>query len=128
MRAEVERLFGETNTAFRNSGVSARVRGWARAVSYMESQDVGTDLHRLEGSFDGYLDDVHAMRSDLGADLVHLLVAFTPTSSSDGFITCGIANIRLHATAAFGVTLFYRQCDYTFTHERSLRALHGRRL
>lgn len=44
MRAEVERLFGETNTAFRNSGVSARVSGWARPVSYVESQDVGTDL------------------------------------------------------------------------------------
>ena len=57
MRAEVERLFGETNRAFRNSGVSARVAGWARAVSYSESQDVGTDLDLLQGSFDGYLDD-----------------------------------------------------------------------
>ena len=29
MRAEVERLFAEMNTAFRNSGVSAHVTGWA---------------------------------------------------------------------------------------------------
>ena len=117
MRAEVERLFGETNTAFGNSGVSARVGGWVRAVSYVESQDVGTDLGRLQGSFDGYLDDVHSVRSDLGADLVHLLVAFTPTTSSDGSYTCGVAYTGLYASWAFGVTLFYRGCSYTFTHE-----------
>ncbi len=117
MRAEVERLFGETNTAFRNSGVSARVGGWARAVSYVEGQDLSTDLNLLEGPFDGYLDDVHSMRSDLGADLVHLLVAFTPTSSSDGSYTCGVAYASLRPSAAFGVTLFYSGCRYTFTHE-----------
>lgn len=117
MRAEVERLFGETNTAFRNSGVSARVGGWARAVSYSESQDVGTDLDLLQGSFDGYLDEVHSMRADLGADLVHLLVAFTPTHSSDGSFTCGVAYAGLDPRIAFGVTLFYSGCRYTFTHE-----------
>ena len=117
MRAEVELLFGQTNTAFRNSGVSARVAGWARAVSYLESQDVGTDLDLLQGSFDSYLDEVHAMRADLGADLVHLLVAFTPTRSSDGSITCGVAYTGLDPRAAFGVTLFHSGCRYTFTHE-----------
>ena len=117
MGAEVERLFGETNTAFRDSGVSARVAGWARPVSYLESQDVGTDLELLQGSFDGYLDEVHAMRADLGADLVHLLVAFTPTHSSDGSSTCGVAYPDLDRRAAFGVTLFYSGCRYTFTHE-----------
>ena len=121
MRAEVERLFGETNTAFRNSGVSARVAGWARAVSYMESGDMGTDLDRLT-DLDGYLDDVHVLRADLGADLVHLLVAFTPTSSDDGLMTCGIAWTPFRVSpsshgAAFGVTLLDRRCDYTFTHE-----------
>ena len=119
MRAEVERLFGETNTAFRNSGVSARVGGWARAVSYVETQDMSTDLERLKGSFDGYLDDVHSMRSSssLGADLVHLLVAFTPPTSSDGTITCGVAYTDLRPSGAFGVTLSHNQCRYTFTHE-----------
>ena len=117
MRAEVERLFGETNTAFRNSGVSARVGGWARAVSYVESQDVSTDLGLLRGSSDGSLDDVHSMRSDLGADLVHLFVAFTPTTSSDGSFSCGSAYTSLRSSFAFGVTLFHQRCGYTFTHE-----------
>ncbi len=128
MRAEVERLFGETNTAFRNSGVSARVRGWARPVLYVESQDVGTDLGLLRGSSDGYLDEVHSMRSDLGADLVHLLVAYTPTASPDGSFTCGVAYPSLQRSAAFGVTLFYYQCSYTFTHElgHNLGLLHDR--
>ena len=128
MLAEVERLFGETNTAFRNSGVSARVGGWARPVSYVEAQDVGTDLDFLQGSLDGYLDEVHSIRSDLGADLVHLLVAYTPTASSDGSFTCGVADPRLQPSAAFGVTLFYYQCSYTFTHElgHNLGLLHDR--
>ena len=128
MRAQVELLFAETNTAFSNSGVSARVAGWARAVSYVESQDVGIDLDLLRGSLDGYLDEVHSMRSDLGADLVHLLVAYTPTASSDGSFTCGVANPRLQPSAAFGVTLFYYQCSYTFTHElgHNLGLLHDR--
>ena len=118
MRAEIERLFGETNTAFRNSGVSARVSGWARAVSYVESQNTSTNLNRLQGRFDGHLDDVHSMRSDLGADLVHLLVAFTPTQSSDGSFTCGSAYNSVRSSFAFGVTLFSRQCSgHTFTHE-----------
>ena len=95
----------------------------------MESQDVGTDLTLLRGSFDGSLDDVHSMRSDLGADLVHLLVAFTPTTSSDGSFTCGVAYTGLLSAAAFGVTLFYPGgCRYTFTHElgHNLGLLHDR--
>ena len=57
------------------------------------------------------------MRTELGADLVHLLVAFTPTTSPDGSYTCGVAFTGLDPRAAFGVTLFYEPCDYTFTHE-----------
>lgn len=68
------------------------------------------------------------MRSDLGADLVHLLVAFTPPSSSDGSYTCGVASTVLQPSAAFGVTLFYSGCRYTFTHElgHNLGLVHDR--
>ena len=117
IRVKVELLFGETNTAFRNSGVSARVSGWARPVSYVESQDVGDDLDLLTEPYDGFLDEVHAMRSDLGADLVHLLVASSPTASSDGSVSCGVAWTAQRPTLGFGVTLLDDRCRYTFTHE-----------
>ena len=117
MRAEVERLFGETNTAFRNSGVPATVAGWARPVSYTESLDLSTDLERLQGRSDGYLEAAHSLRAELGADLVHLIVAFTPVKDTDGTFTCGLAYRSRRASSGFGVTLFYPGCRYTFTHE-----------
>ena len=117
MRAEVEKLFNETNRAFRNSDVAASVRGWAREVSYVESEDLLTDLARLRNTGDRHLDEVHSMRSELGADLVHLLVAFTPEPSDDGSFFCGYANIGPHRNSTFGVTLVDRRCRYTFTHE-----------
>lgn len=117
MRAEVEKLFSETNRAFSSSGVAASIRGWAREVSYVESEDLGTDLSRLRNTRDGYLDDIHSTRSELGADLVHLLVAFTPEKSDDGSYTCGLAYTSRRREYGFAVTLRYAGCNYTFTHE-----------
>ena len=117
MRAEVEQLFNETNRAFRNSDVGASIRGWAREVSYIESEDLGTDLSRLRNTRDGHLDNVHSLRSELGADLVHLLVAFTPEKSDDGSYTCGLAYTSRRGEYGFAVTLRYTGCSYTFAHE-----------
>lgn len=117
MRAEVEQLFNETNRAFRNSGVGASIGGWAREVSYIESDDLSTDLSRLRNTRDGHLDDIHSLRSELGADLVHLLVAFTPEKSDDGSYYCGWAYTSRRREYGFAVTLRYTGCSYTFTHE-----------
>lgn len=117
MRADVEKMLSETNRAFSTSGASMRIRGWGREVSYVESEDLRTDLARLRNTGDSHLDDIHSMRSELGADLVHLLVAFTPEPSDDGGITCGYGSVGPHRNAAFGVTLVDRRCRYTFTHE-----------
>ena len=117
MRAEVEQLFNETNRAFRNSDVEASIRGWAREVSYIETEDLGTDLSRLRNTSDGHLDNIHSLRSELGADLVHLLVAFTPEKSDDGSYTCGLAYTSRRREYGFGVTLRYTGCSYTFAHE-----------
>ena len=57
-----------------NSGVLVTVNLVHSAeVSYAESGDSETDLVRLQGSGDGYLDSVHAWRNTYGADLVVLL-------------------------------------------------------
>jgi hypothetical protein len=43
-------------------------------VTYTESTDMGTDLDRLTYNDDSYMDDVHALRTQFGADLVCLFV------------------------------------------------------
>jgi hypothetical protein len=50
-------------------------------VAYTESGDSSTDLDRLQGSGDGYLDSVHALRNTYGADLV---VLFTKMDDAGG--------------------------------------------
>ena len=129
MRAEVERLFAETNRAFRGSGVQASVAGWARPLEYTESRSIHTDLDRLVNDADGWIDDVHPLRSELGADLVHLVVEFTPEDLADnGKAYCGVAYSTVHPALGFGLTSFHRRCVYTFAHEigHNLGLLHDR--
>lgn len=66
------------NQVMRNSGlpsVSYRLAGnLARKVNYVESVNfMNLDLERLQNPADGIMDDVHAWRTQVGADLVHLL-------------------------------------------------------
>ena len=89
---EIDKKIAETNQAFAHSGVRHRVRLVARTeVDYDETADGNTvvsefdeaervvngdlALDRLRSEGDGYMDDVHGMRQDAGADIVHLLVA-----------------------------------------------------
>jgi hypothetical protein len=69
-----------TNTSYRNSdldGLALKLVG-TMLVNYTESGtmtgDTSTDLLRLKETSDGWMDDVHSMRSSLGADLVVLVV------------------------------------------------------
>ena len=80
VRAEIDLGIAYTNDAFERSGafVSLNLVG-AEPIDYEEGRN---DLHRLIGRSDGYMDDVHRRRDELGADLVSL-------ATSDG----GIARI-----------------------------------
>ena len=61
----------EGNTAYAASGVSHRLRlVGARPVAYTESGSNSTDLTRLTTPGDGFADEVHATRDELGADVV----------------------------------------------------------
>jgi Metallo-peptidase family M12/Secretion system C-terminal sorting domain/Bacterial pre-peptidase C-terminal domain/Fibronectin type III domain len=85
-------------------------------VNYTESGDFNTDLVRLAGSSDGYMDNVHALRDQYGADLVSLIIG-SPTSS------CGIGYLNTNPTSyssgnAFNVSLY--SCvvgNFTMAHE-----------
>jgi hypothetical protein len=69
----------ETNTGYSNSGVNQRIRlVYSTEVSYTESSDTDagwdTDLSRLQSKTDGYMDSLHTLRDQYGADLVVLIV------------------------------------------------------
>ena len=107
IEAVIDLMVAETNQAFQTSGVHQRIELVERSeVPYTEAGDSQVDLNRLRNPSDGYMDEVHALRDRVGADLVHLIVNELETDF------CGRANIQ----GPFGVT--GRRCGgRTFAHE-----------
>ena len=108
IEAVIDLMVRETNQALRASGVQHRIALVERSeVQYTESGgDLRDDLRRLANPSDGYMDEVHALRDRVGADLVHLIVHELEPE------TCGRAFIQ----GAFGVS--QRFCvGWTFAHE-----------
>src|SRR5262249_37674751 len=63
------------NLGYRNSGIALTLRlVKAQQTSYVESHALGTDLGRLASKTDGFMDEIHAARTSVKADLVSLLV------------------------------------------------------
>ena len=94
--ALIDLWVAETNQAYAASGVRHRVELVGRSeVEYVESVDDKLNVLRLEDPSDGHMDEAHALRDRVGADLVHLIAdgSRIPTS-------LGIA-LR---PGAFGVT------------------------
>lgn len=106
------------NTALINSGVTNTFINlvYSGEIFYTESGSISTDLANFRNNGDGFLDDVHALRSTYGADLCALVTA-APTN------TCGLGYLNTNPTnysanAAFSVTLF--NCvvsNYSLSHE-----------
>lgn len=112
MRARIALAVTETNGGYRNSGVHPRLR-LVRIVglNYSESGSFDTDVARLAGQGDGYLDAIHGLRTTYGADLVALIIANTDY--------CGLAD-DINATAATAFTTVSDSCAtgyYSFGHE-----------
>ena len=104
----------ETNLAYQNSGIIQRIRAVnIQQVNYIESGSLSTDVSRLRSTTDGYLDEVHALRDQYGADLVQLVV--------EG--GCGVAYLMNGNNASFapyGFSVASRLCispNYTLGHE-----------
>ncbi len=76
MEALINQRLSDMNSANEASGVSFTWRlVEAAEVDYAQSDSINTDLLRLQRGDDGFLDEVHAMRDAVKADLVGLLVA-----------------------------------------------------
>ena len=106
IEAEIDLMVAETNQAYEASGVDHRVALVDRSeVPYTETGDSSLDLGRLLDPSDGYIDDVHALRDRVGADLVHLIVG-----EADDL--CG----KAYRPGVFGLTV--QGCGgRTFAHE-----------
>ena len=116
IEAVIDLMIAETNEAYAASGVHHRVALVARSeVTYAESGNPALDFGRLKDPSDGHMDEVHAMRDRVGADLVHLIFL-------EGSIS-GIASLD----GPFGLTCL-RCGGGTFAHEmgHNMGLLHDR--
>jgi hypothetical protein len=100
IRAVVDLAVAETNASYGNSGIVQRLRLVHTAeVNYSEvGGDFKTDLTRLSGTTDGYMDEVHALRNTHGADLVALII--------DDSSLCGRANLMNTVSSQFHAFAF----------------------
>ena len=109
--AQIQQAIDTANLVYANSGIATRLRlVYAGPANYDESGDFATDLSRITGTTDGYMDGVHALRDQYGADLVSLFV--------DNPQYCGYGWIGPSAGYAFSVV--NRGCasgNYSFPHE-----------
>ena len=104
--AVIDLMVAETNQIYAASEVHHRVRLVERSeVAYDETGDSFIDLRRLANPSDGHMDEVHAVRDRVGADLVHLIVG----DSDVGGRAAGILS-------AFALTN-QRAGGWTFAHE-----------
>ncbi len=100
------------NNTFYNSGLSVTAQLVHSAqVTYNESGDVYTDVGRLQGSSDGYMDNVHTLRNTYYADVVVLLTA---TGNACGVV----ADIGGGASTAFATSkVDCAYSNYSVAHE-----------
>ncbi|HEX4885316.1 MAG TPA: BACON domain-containing carbohydrate-binding protein, partial [Casimicrobiaceae bacterium] len=94
--SQIQAAVDRANLAYANSGIAMRVRLVHHAAAgYSETGNFSTDLQRLAGTSDGYMDTVHALRNTYGADLVSMFI--------ESGAACGIGYIGPSSTAAFTV-------------------------
>jgi hypothetical protein len=116
--ANITQAVNNMTTSMTNTGVnnvSFRLT-YAGRINYAESGNMSTDLSRLAGTTDGFMDSVHILRNQYGADMVSLL-------TGPGGSYCGLGYLNTSSTAyssgsAFNVTMY--SCavgNYTMSHE-----------
>ena len=118
--AVVDRLVAEMNGALARAPLPRRVSLLAaRRVAFFETPDgMGVDLDALASPSDGVMDLVHEWRSQVGADLVHLLASYPIAPGSDSAL-CGAAYTALSPFWGFAATNSEKVCldGTTFAHE-----------
>lgn len=115
IEALIDLAVSDANTAFGNSAIDTSLNlVHTEEVSYVETGSNGIDAPRLIDPNDGFLDGVHALRDQYGADCVSLWVntfdtggvGFFPDPSFQGVGASGFSMLRLDQAAVL-----------TFAHE-----------
>lgn len=116
MEAFIYQCIYFTNLSYQNSNVNLMMHlVHFERVTYTETGNEDTDLDRLRGTADGFMDNVHTLRDAHGADLVSLI-----TETMGG---CGLAFRQFPVTAGFASNAFSvvkRTCaaaGLSFAHE-----------
>ena len=113
IEAAIDLGVAEFNQALAASGVHHRLRLVGRfEVAYDETGDARLDFRRVTRPSDGHLDELHALRDRVGADLVSLVVG-----ESDN---CEAASVD----SAFSMAR--QDCDFAHTLGHSLGIVHDR--
>lgn len=105
-QAAASSAIAATNVAYQNSGVVPRVRlAGTSEVAYDEVGDISTELSQLRATSDGVMDTIHALRDQVGADDVSLLVVNGGSSCGIGYLLSSafVANQFDFASNAFNV-------------------------
>ncbi len=128
LEADAVKAVADANLCYRNSRVNLQLRlVHFSEINYNQTGNLETDLARLENPNDGYMDNVHDLRDQYGADLVAMLA----TESSSG----GLANTMMYpsldfASQGFSVSVWDQigAPSYTLAHElgHNMGCLHNR--
>ena len=112
MRALIDLFIASANQAFEDSGVTPRlVLAHAVKVEIPEARSRSSNLRWLQDPADGYMDEVHSLRNEYAADLVHLLAS---TGGSLGSVIPS-ESLAHEDSSAFAVT--GRDSEFVFVHE-----------
>ena len=99
IKAKIDLMVAETNRAYTDSGVDQRINPVVvEEVAYTETSLL-TDIVRLKGPSDGHMDEVHAIRDRVWADIVMLIRA-----RGGGQAVAMLTESTSHARNAFGLS------------------------
>ena len=99
----VDLAVANANASYARSQIGTTLRlVYSGEVDFTETTtSIGTDLSRLAGTVDGYIDGVHTLRNQYGADVVTLLGAGYAARGS-----CGVAYVMTSVSTAFASNAF----------------------
>jgi len=118
IQAKIINAVDALNNANANSAINARFRLVHMAeVDYTETGDMSTALSRLKNKTDGYMDNVHALRDQYGADIVSLINEDNNKCGTAYVMTSGYWLSNNMEQLAFNVTFSSCMSSETMSHE-----------
>ncbi|HEY9706181.1 MAG TPA: M12 family metallo-peptidase [Allocoleopsis sp.] len=119
----------QANQAFSNSGVNTKLRlVHSQEINYNETGNGELDLERLQGKNDGYMNVVHTLRDNYGADIVSLFVSDSDVGGIAYIMNENFMNEDFSAYAFSLVQTDAARYNYSLSHEigHILGATHDR--